>query len=89
MIGRLGLINSFYHDECFQDPPRGQTIANLLRGLAWVNDTALGGSYIVNCDIHAVDVALWIAGDVPVSAVGYSSRNRPSAQNDPRRASCG
>jgi hypothetical protein len=68
--------------ECFADPPKAKTIEKLLRNLAWVNDTALGGAYIVNCDIHAVDVALWIAGDVPVSAVGYSSRNRPHAQND-------
>lgn len=82
MIGRLGLITSFYHDECFQDPPREKTIANLLRGLAWVNDTALGGAYIVNCDIHAVDVALWAAGSLPVSAVGFSARRRPNAQGD-------
>jgi len=82
MLGKLCLLSSFYHDECFADPPKGKTIENLLRNLAWVNDTALGGAYIVNCDIHAVDVALWIAGQVPVSAVGYSSRNRPNAQND-------
>ena len=82
MLGKLCLLSSFYHDECFADPPKGKTIENLLRNLAWVNDTALGGAYIVNCDIHAVDVALWIAGDVPVSAVGYSGRNRPNAQND-------
>ncbi len=82
MLGKLCLLSSFYHDECFADPPKGKTIENLLRNLAWVNDTALGGAYIVNCDIHAVDVALWIAGDVPVSAVGFSGRNRPDAQND-------
>ncbi len=82
MIGRLCLLNSYYHDECFSDPPKGDTIANLLRNLAWVNDTALGGSYIVNCDIHAIDVALWIAGELPESAVGFSERNRPKAQGD-------
>jgi myo-inositol 2-dehydrogenase / D-chiro-inositol 1-dehydrogenase len=82
MLGRVGLLASFYHDECFADPPKAKTIENLLRDLAWVNNTALGGAYIVNCDIHAVDVALWIAGDVPMSAVGFSSRNRPQAQND-------
>ncbi|MBM3881000.1 MAG: Gfo/Idh/MocA family oxidoreductase [Verrucomicrobia bacterium] len=82
MLGRLGLLTAFYHDECFRDPPPERTIENLLRGLAWVNDTSLGGSYIVNCDIHAVDVALWIAQDVPSSAVGYSFRNRPDAHGD-------
>lgn len=82
MIGGLGLLHSFYHDECFADPPRGKTIENLLRNLAWVNDTALGGSYIVNCDIHAIDVALWIAAQVPVSALGCGTRRRPDAQGD-------
>lgn len=82
MIGRLCLLDTFYHDECFVDPPKGTTIENLLRNLAWVNDTALGGSYIVNCDIHAIDVALWIAGELPASAVGVSSRNRPDPQCD-------
>jgi predicted dehydrogenase len=82
MIGKVGLLTAFYHDECFLDPPRQKTVENLLSGLAWVNDTALGGAYIVNCDIHAIDVALWIAGDAPVSAMGYSCRNRPNANGD-------
>jgi predicted dehydrogenase len=82
MIGKIGLLTTFYHDECFADPPRGRTVENLLAGLAWVNDTALGGSYIVNCDIHAVDVGLWLAGEPPASACGYSGRNRPNAQLD-------
>ncbi len=82
MIGKIGLLTTFYHDDCFADPPREKTVTNLLRGLAWVNDTALGGAYIVNCDIHAVDVALWIAGEPPVSAAGYSGRNRANAHGD-------
>ena len=82
IVGKIGLVNTFYHDECFGEPPREKTIENLLPGLAWVNDTALGGSYIVNCDIHAVDVALWLAGEPPVSACGYSCRNRPNARLD-------
>lgn len=81
-IGKLGLIASYYHDECFEDPPRGKTVENLLTRLAWVNDTALGGSYLVNCDIHAVDVALWLAGALPESAAGCASRRRPNAQGD-------
>jgi predicted dehydrogenase len=42
----------------------------------------LGGAYIVNCDVHAIDVALWIAGDVPASAMGYSWRNRANPHCD-------
>lgn len=81
-IGKLGLIASYYHDECFDDPVRGKTVENLLTRLAWVNDTALGGSYMVNCDIHAVDVALWLAGALPEGAMGFASRCRPNAQGD-------
>jgi predicted dehydrogenase len=82
LLGKLGLLTAFYHDECFADPPKEKTVENLLHRLAWVNDTALGGSYIVNCDIHAVDVALWLARDVPLSAAGYSCRRRPNANCD-------
>lgn len=82
MIGKLCLISAYYHDECFADPPPQRSIENILKGLAWVNDTALGGSYIVNCDIHAIDVALWIANELPESAVGFSARNRPGAHAD-------
>ena len=82
MIGKIGLISTYYHDECFEDPPRLKTVENLLHHTAWVSDTAMGGSYIVNCDIHPMDVALWIMRDVPVSASGHSCRNRPNAQHD-------
>ena len=81
-LGKIGLMSSFYTDECFADPPKRKTIENRLRGLIWVNDTDLGGSYIVNCDIHAVDVALWIAGSPPESAVGFSCVNRPNPHGD-------
>jgi len=82
MIGELGLITSFYHDDCFPDPPRGKTIENLLRRLRWCNHTALGGGYLVNAGIHAVDVGLWIAGAVPRRATGHALRRRANAQGD-------
>jgi myo-inositol 2-dehydrogenase / D-chiro-inositol 1-dehydrogenase len=82
MIGQVGLTTSFYHDDCFPDPPPGKTIENLLSKLCWCNHTALSGGYLVAAGIHAVDVALWISGELPRSATGHGSRRRANAQGD-------
>ena len=82
MCGKIGLVTSFYHDDGFLDPVKEKTIEPLLHRLAWCNDNALGGAYIVNCDIHAIDVGLWIAGELPECAVGYSLRNRLNPIHD-------
>jgi len=78
-IGKIALLSSEYNDESFSDPPKTATIESRLQNLIWVNDNDLGGSYLVNAGIHAVDVALWIAGERPVSAMGSSriARNNP------------
>ncbi|HDP34825.1 MAG TPA: Gfo/Idh/MocA family oxidoreductase [Candidatus Hydrogenedentes bacterium] len=78
-IGRVGMLSSIYTDESFPDPPLTDTIESRLRHLIWVNDDDLGGGYLVNAGIHAIDVALWMAGDTPVSAMGSSRivRNDP------------
>lgn len=81
-IGRIGLIASVYTDDGFPDPPLTETAASRFRSLVWVNDDALGGGFIVNCAIHSLDVALWIAGSVPLSATGASSRLRRDAHGD-------
>ena len=67
-----------------RDPPLGKTIEDRLRGLVWVNDVAIGGSYHVNACIHAVQAGLWIAGRRPVAAVGESRRCRPDPHGDSR-----
>jgi myo-inositol 2-dehydrogenase / D-chiro-inositol 1-dehydrogenase len=82
MLGKVGLIQSFYHDDGFPDPAIEPTIEPLLHGLTWCNDNALGGAYVVNCDIHALDVGLWIANELPECAVGYSLRNRLNPVHD-------
>ena len=69
-IGKIGMLSSIYTDDAFPDPPRTATIESRLQNLIWTNDVALGGGMIVNCDIHAIDVALWLVGKKPVSAVG-------------------
>ncbi len=78
-IGPIAMLTSEYNDESFADPPLTATIESRLQELVWVNDDALGGSYLVNAGIHAIDVGLWIAGQMPVSAMGASRIGR----NDP------
>jgi len=79
LIGKIGMLSCEYNDESFPDPPKTGTIESRLQNLIWVNDEELGGSYLVNSGIHAIDVALWIAGGPPVSAMGSSriARNGP------------
>jgi predicted dehydrogenase len=68
----------------FQDPPKGDTIENRLRGLIWVNDIALGCDYIGNYDIHAIDAAIWALGKRPKAASGSSRICRPDPHGDSR-----
>ncbi len=81
-IGRIGLLSSEYNDESFRDPPKTATIESRLQQLIWVNDDVLGGSYLVNAGIHAIDVALWIAGQMPTSATGASQIVRADPHGD-------
>jgi predicted dehydrogenase len=69
-IGKIGMLSSIYTDNGFSDPPKTATIESRLQNLIWTNDVALGGGMIVNCNIHAIDVALWLAGKKPISAMG-------------------
>lgn len=50
--------------------------------MIWVNDVELGGGFLVNAGIHAIDAALWIAGDHPVSATGCSRVVRENPHGD-------
>ena len=81
-IGRIGLLSSEYNDESFRDPPKTATVESRLQELIWVNDDDLGGSYLVNAGIHAIDVALWIAGQMPASAMGASQIVRADPHGD-------
>jgi predicted dehydrogenase len=81
-IGALAMLSSEYNDESFADPPLTGTIESRLQQLIWVNDEALGGSYLVNAGIHAVDVGLWIAGQRPISAMGASRVGRADPHGD-------
>jgi len=81
-IGQIGLLSSEYNDESFRDPAKTATVESRLQELIWVNDDTLGGSYLVNAGIHAIDVALWIAGQMPASAMGASQIVRADPHGD-------
>jgi len=83
-LGRLAYMTTFGFCGGFADPPKRATIESRLRGLVWVNDIAIGGDYIVNYDIHAIDAALWVVGQRPVAAAGASRVCRPNPHGDAR-----
>ena len=82
VIGKIGMLSSEYNDESFSDPPKTANIESRLQHLIWVNDNELGGSYLVNAGIHAIDVALWIADQKPISAMGSSRITRRQPHGD-------
>ncbi len=81
-IGKIAAVHSYYLAGAWSDPPKGKTIEDRLRGLIWVNDTAIGGGYHGNACIHAVDAAMWAVGRVPVAALGASRIGRPNPHGD-------
>jgi predicted dehydrogenase len=81
-IGEAIALNSHYFAGTFADPRLTQSLADRFRSLIWCNDVALGGGYHVNACIHAVDGALWIAGQRPSSAMGFSRVGRTDPHGD-------
>lgn len=82
-LGKLAMVCSYYRSEGFPDPPKTETAESRLRHLVWCNDIDLGGSHLVNASIHAIDGALWIAGDKPpLSAMGISRTCRREPHGD-------
>jgi len=81
-IGKVLSINSHYFASLFPDPPLTKTLESRLQSLIWCNDVAVGGGYHVNACIHAIDGDLWIAGQRPISAMGYSRIGRADPHGD-------
>jgi myo-inositol 2-dehydrogenase / D-chiro-inositol 1-dehydrogenase len=81
-IGAIGMISSEYNEETLEDPAKTTTIESRLQRLIWTADENLGGSYLVNAGIHAIDVGLWIAGQMPTSAMGASRIVRADPHGD-------
>ena len=81
-IGKIAAVHTYYLAGAWPDPPKKRTIEDRLRGLIWVNDTAIGSGYHGNACIHAIDAAMWAVGRVPVAALGASRIGRPNPHGD-------
>ena len=81
-IGKLAQVQTFGVCGGFADPPRTANLESRLQGLIWVNDIALGCDLLGNFDIHAIDAALWIIGERPLAATGFSRVARPEPHGD-------
>jgi predicted dehydrogenase len=82
LIGPIFLLSSHYSSEGFPDPEKTDTIEGRLQRLIWTNDIAIGGGQFVNAGIHAIDAALWIARELPVSASGCTRTMRANPHGD-------
>jgi len=83
-LGKLAQIQTHGISGGFSDPPLTDTIESRLRGLIWVNDIALGCDNIGNFDIHAIDAAVWVLKQRPISATGASRSCRKDPHGDGR-----
>jgi predicted dehydrogenase len=81
-FGKIARISTTGICAGFPDPPRTATIESRLTKLIWVNDIALGCDYLGNFDIHAIDAALWLLGERPIAATGFSRVARPNPHGD-------
>lgn len=80
--GKLARVMTIGISGGRNDPPKTATIESRLQNLLWDNDVVLGGGLNVSFDIHAIDAAIWLIGQRPVSAMGYSNICRPDPHGD-------
>lgn len=71
-IGKLAQVQTTGMGGGGSDPPKTATLESRLQNLIWVSDVEMGCDFIGNFDIHAIDAALWVIGERPVSACGAS-----------------
>jgi len=81
-LGKLAQIQTVGICGGFGDPPKTANLESRLQNLTWCNDIALGSDYIGSFDIHAIDAALWVAGQRPVAAAGASRVCRENPHGD-------
>ena len=82
-LGKMVHLISFgiaWH--AWPDPPIGKTIEDRLKGQIWLSDTALSGDTIVSYDIHIIDGLMWVLGQRPVRASGFSRTCREKVHGD-------
>ena len=83
-MGPLAKIVTVGVSGGYGDPPKTATLESRLQNSVWASDVALGGDWIVAFDIHAIDAALWAAGQRPVAATGVSRICRSNPHGDAR-----
>ncbi len=81
-LGKIAKIVTVGINGGRSDPPKTATIESRLQHAVWDSDIELGGDFIVEYDIHAIDAALWLLGRHPVAAMGCSSVCRPNPHGD-------
>jgi predicted dehydrogenase len=81
-FGKIARLSTVGICGGFDDPPFTANLESRLQRLVWVNDIALGCDYIGNYDIHAIDAALWVAGQRPLAASGSMRICRPDPHGD-------
>ena len=81
-FGKIARISTTGICGGFADPPKTENIESRLTRLIWVNDIALGCDYLGNFDIHAIDAALWVLGERPIAANGFSRVARRNPHGD-------
>ena len=81
-LGKLAKVSTVGVAGGRNDPPKTANIESRLQGLVWDNDRAIGGSFIVSFDIHAIDAAIWVLGRRPVAAMGASRICRVDPHGD-------
>ena len=81
-FGKIARISTTGICGGFADPPKTGNIESRLTKLIWVNDIALGCDYLGNYDIHAIDAGLWVLGERPIAATGFSRVARPNPHGD-------
>jgi predicted dehydrogenase len=81
-LGKLAQVQTYGVCGGFPDPPKTTNLESRLQNLIWVNDIAMGCDLLGNFDIHAIDAALWIIGERPLAATGFSRIARPEPHGD-------
>ena len=83
-MGRLAEMVTVGVSGGHADPPKMATLESRLHNSVWASDVALSGDWITAFDIHAIDAALWAAGQRPVAATGQSRICRTDPHGDAR-----
>ena len=83
-MGKLAKMVTVGVSGGHEDPPKTATLESRLHNSAWASDVPLSGDWITAFDIHAIDAALWVAGQRPVAATGQSRICRSNPHGDAR-----